>query len=44
MQLADEDPLIRTRAVGGGATSVLLYGAVQKAHIDLTADPYHPAS
>ena len=28
--LADEDPLIRTRAVGGGETSVLLYGAVQR--------------
>ncbi|WP_245674337.1 elongation factor G [Actinoplanes rectilineatus] len=29
-QLADEDPLIRTRTVPGGATSVLLYGAVQQ--------------
>ncbi|WP_447007388.1 GTP-binding protein [Saccharothrix isguenensis] len=29
-RLADEDPLIRTRAAGGGATSVLLYGAVQR--------------
>ena len=29
-RLADEDPLIRTRAVAGGATSVLLYGAVQR--------------
>ncbi|WP_405778611.1 GTP-binding protein [Streptomyces sp. NBC_00859] len=28
--LADEDPLIRTRPAGGGATSVLLYGAVQQ--------------
>ncbi|MEU4445311.1 translation factor GTPase family protein [Actinosynnema sp. NPDC050801] len=28
-RLADEDPLIRTRATGG-ATSVLLYGAVQR--------------
>ncbi|OON77360.1 hypothetical protein [Streptomyces tsukubensis] len=28
--LADEDPLIRTRPAGGGATSVLLYGAVHK--------------
>jgi ribosomal protection tetracycline resistance protein len=28
--LADEDPLIRTRVAGSGATSVLLYGAVQK--------------
>jgi ribosomal protection tetracycline resistance protein len=28
--LADEDPFIRTRAVGGGETSVLLYGAVQR--------------
>ncbi|MEV4703107.1 translation factor GTPase family protein [Actinoplanes sp. NPDC049316] len=28
--LADEDPLIRTRAAGGGRTSVLLYGAVQR--------------
>jgi len=30
MNLADEDPLIRTRPAGGGATSVLLYGAVQQ--------------
>ncbi|XVS62338.1 GTP-binding protein [Actinosynnema sp. CA-299493] len=29
-RLADEDPLIRTRPAGGGATSVLLYGAVQR--------------
>ncbi|MGH8929827.1 MAG: GTP-binding protein [Egibacteraceae bacterium] len=29
-QLADEDPFIRTRTAGGGATSVLLYGVVQK--------------
>lgn len=29
-RLADEDPLIRTRTAGGGATSVLLYGAVQQ--------------
>jgi len=29
-RLADEDPLIRTRVAGGGATSVLLYGAVQR--------------
>jgi ribosomal protection tetracycline resistance protein len=28
--LADEDPLIRTRPAGDGATSVLLYGAVQR--------------
>jgi len=28
--LADEDPLIRTRPAGGGRTSVLLYGAVQR--------------
>ena len=28
--LADEDPLIRTRVAGGGETSVLLYGAVQR--------------
>ena len=28
--LADEDPLIGTRAVAGGDTSVLLYGAVQR--------------
>ena len=28
--LADEDPLIRVRAVPGGGTSVLLYGAVQR--------------
>ncbi|MGH3400282.1 MAG: GTP-binding protein, partial [Streptosporangiaceae bacterium] len=30
LSLADEDPLIRARAAGGGATSVLLYGAVQQ--------------
>ncbi|MFE2377512.1 GTP-binding protein [Streptomyces sp. NPDC059398] len=30
LALADEDPLIRTRPTGGGATSVLLYGAVQQ--------------
>jgi ribosomal protection tetracycline resistance protein len=30
MSLADEDPLIRARSDGGGATSVLLYGAVQQ--------------
>ena len=29
-ELADEDPLIRTRTANGGATSVQLYGAVQK--------------
>lgn len=29
-ELADEDPLIRTRPARGGATSVLLYGAVQR--------------
>ncbi|MCE6996057.1 TetM/TetW/TetO/TetS family tetracycline resistance ribosomal protection protein [Saccharothrix sp. S26] len=29
-RLADEDPLIRTRTAAGGATSVLLYGAVQR--------------
>jgi ribosomal protection tetracycline resistance protein len=28
--LADEDPLIRTRPAGGGTTSVLLYGEVQR--------------
>lgn len=28
--LADEDPLIRTRTVANGATSVLLYGMVQR--------------
>jgi ribosomal protection tetracycline resistance protein len=28
--LADEDPLIQARAAGSGATSVLLYGAVQQ--------------
>lgn len=28
--LADEDPLIRTRPAGGGRTSVLLYGEVQR--------------
>jgi ribosomal protection tetracycline resistance protein len=28
--LADEDPLIRARAAGNGATAVLLYGAVQQ--------------
>ena len=30
LSLADEDPLIRARAAGGGATSVLLYGEVQQ--------------
>jgi ribosomal protection tetracycline resistance protein len=30
ISLADEDPLIRARPDGGGATSVLLYGAVQQ--------------
>jgi ribosomal protection tetracycline resistance protein len=30
LSLADEDPLIQARAAGGGATSVLLYGAVQQ--------------
>ena len=30
LSLADEDPLIRTRVVDGGETSVLLYGAVQR--------------
>nr|WP_239074934.1 TetM/TetW/TetO/TetS family tetracycline resistance ribosomal protection protein [Streptomyces sp. SID10853] len=30
LALADEDPLIRTRTADGGATSVLLYGAVQQ--------------
>lgn len=30
VSLADEDPLIRARAAGGGATAVLLYGAVQQ--------------
>ncbi len=30
LELADEDPLIRTRTTAGGATSVLLYGAVQQ--------------
>jgi ribosomal protection tetracycline resistance protein len=30
VSLADEDPLIRARPAGGGATSVLLYGAVQQ--------------
>ena len=29
-RLADEDPLIRTRVTADGATSVLLYGAVQQ--------------
>ncbi|WP_425586534.1 GTP-binding protein [Streptomyces ziwulingensis] len=33
-QLADEDPLIRTRTLAGGATSILLYGAVQKEVIE----------
>lgn len=32
--LADEDPLIRTRTVGNGATSVLLYGMVQREVIE----------
>jgi ribosomal protection tetracycline resistance protein len=36
MSLADQDPLIRTRSAGGGATSVLLYGAVQKEVIAAT--------
>ncbi|MFE0102404.1 GTP-binding protein [Streptomyces sp. NPDC059009] len=30
LALADQDPLIHTRTVPGGATSVLLYGEVQK--------------
>jgi ribosomal protection tetracycline resistance protein len=30
LSLSDEDPLIQTRPAGGGATSVLLYGEVQK--------------
>ncbi|TDD93557.1 tetracycline resistance ribosomal protection protein Otr(A) [Actinomadura rubrisoli] len=30
LRLADEDPLIRARPAPGGATSVLLYGEVQK--------------
>jgi ribosomal protection tetracycline resistance protein len=30
VSLSDEDPLIQTRPVAGGATSVLLYGEVQK--------------
>ncbi|MDL4771897.1 MULTISPECIES: elongation factor G [Thermomonosporaceae] len=30
VRLADEDPLIRARPADGGATSVLLYGEVQK--------------
>jgi len=30
LRLAEEDPLIRTRTAGHGATSVLLYGAVQQ--------------
>jgi ribosomal protection tetracycline resistance protein len=33
-RLTDEDPLIRTRTLAGGATSVLLYGAVQKEIIE----------
>lgn len=50
--LADEDPLIRIRVVSGGATSVLLYGAVQREVIaarlhrdfavDVLFDPIQP--
>ncbi|MER6139113.1 tetracycline resistance ribosomal protection protein Otr(A) [Streptomyces sparsogenes] len=36
LTLADQDPLIHTRALPGGATSVLLYGEVQKEIIAAT--------
>ncbi|MGW5443165.1 tetracycline resistance ribosomal protection protein Otr(A) [Streptomyces asiaticus] len=36
LDLADQDPLIHARAVPGGATSVLLYGEVQKEIIAAT--------
>ncbi|MES4901055.1 MULTISPECIES: tetracycline resistance ribosomal protection protein Otr(A) [unclassified Streptomyces] len=36
LSLADQDPLIHTRALPGGATSVLLYGEVQKEIIGAT--------
>ncbi|MBL1099456.1 tetracycline resistance ribosomal protection protein Otr(A) [Streptomyces coffeae] len=36
LDLADQDPLIQTRALPGGATSVLLYGEVQKEIIAAT--------
>ncbi|QKV93117.1 GTP-binding protein [Streptomyces sp. NA02950] len=36
LDLADQDPLIHTRALPGGATSVLLYGEVQKEIIAAT--------
>ena len=34
VSLADEDPLIQTRAIGSGATSLLLYGEIQKEVIE----------
>ena len=50
--LADEDPLIRTRPAPGGATSVLLYGAVQREviaarlqrdfHVEVDFEPVTP--
>ena len=36
VQLADADPLIATRALGGGCSAVLLYGEVQKEVIGAT--------
>jgi ribosomal protection tetracycline resistance protein len=36
VQLADADPLIATRALGGGQSAVLLYGEVQKEVIGAT--------
>ncbi|WP_432252944.1 GTP-binding protein [Streptomyces sp. HNM1019] len=36
LELADQDPLIHARAMPGGATSVLLYGEVQKEIIAAT--------
>ncbi|WP_194925267.1 GTP-binding protein [Catenulispora pinisilvae] len=41
VEMADQDPLIRTRALPGGESSVLLYGEVQKEVVAATlADVY----
>lgn len=41
LELADQDPLLRTRTVSDGGTSVLLYGEVQKEIIaDTLAEDY----
>ncbi|MBS2552913.1 GTP-binding protein [Catenulispora sp. NL8] len=41
IEMADQDPLIRTRALPGGESSVLLYGEVQKEVVAATlADEY----